>query len=73
MTGFTPVPLQIVLRILPEDLRVQRLAEMFVFLAVALDSPRLADVLRRLRSLRRLRGGFHRRRLYPAHHQRRDA
>src|SRR5688572_4733629 len=47
MAGFAPLPLPVVLRVQPEDLRVQRLAEMLVLLAVALDTPRLADVLGR--------------------------
>jgi len=51
VAGFTPLPLEFVLRIEPEDLRMQRLAEMRVFLAVAFDASRLADVL----------GGLHRR------------
>ena len=49
VAGFAALPLTIALRIQAEDLRMQRLAEMLVLLAVAFDAPRLADVLGRLR------------------------
>ena len=48
VAGFAPLPLNFALRIQPEDLRMKRLAEMLVLLAVAFDTPRLADVLGRL-------------------------
>ena len=49
VAGFAALPLTVGLRIQPEDLRMQRLAEVLVLLAVAFDAARLADVLARLR------------------------
>src|SRR5262245_53652143 len=76
MAGFTHLPLAVVLRIQSKELRMQRFAEMFVFLSVTFDASRFADVLR-LRCLRGFRGWLlgklHRCRLRPAHHQGRDA
>jgi len=60
MAGFAPPPLEVVLRIEPEDLRMQRLAEMLVLLAVAFDAPRLADVLGWFRGRLPGRGGRNR-------------
>ena len=49
VAGFTHLPLAVVLRIQSKDLRMQRVAEMRVFLSVTFDASRLADVLRWLR------------------------
>jgi hypothetical protein len=45
VAGFAPELLALVPGVLPEDLRMQRLAEMLVLLAVALEAARLANVV----------------------------
>lgn len=45
VAGLTHLPLAVVLRIQSKDLRMQRVAEMRVFLSVTFDASRLADVL----------------------------